>query len=81
MTSNTTTRATRNKNLAELFADHEYALQGLIAAIGYDRRAAYVEGYSEWMDQEDLRLYREKLESLARVAGFLKGYHEYMAKD
>ena len=81
-TSNTrNTRNTRDTELAELFADQEYVLEGLVAAIGFDSRSAYVDGHQEWMAQEDLRLYRQKLEALMGVAKFLKGYYVYMAKD
>jgi hypothetical protein len=79
MTSNTTTA--RNIELAELFAEQELALRGMLEAVIHDRRSAYTDGHFEWLDQEDLRLYREKLEGLARVAGFFKGYHEFMARD
>jgi hypothetical protein len=81
MTSNTTTATTRDLELAQLFAEQELALKGLLADIGLDRRTAYAEGHQEWMFQEDLRLYREKLEGLAETAKFLKGYYEFMARN
>jgi hypothetical protein len=78
--SSSTTTA-RDAELAQLFAEQELAIQGLLADIGLDRRTAYAEGHQGWMFQEDLRLYREKLEGLAGAAKFLKGYHEFMARD
>lgn len=80
MTNTTTTTTARDTELAQLFAEQELALQGLLADIGLDRRTAYAEGHQEWMFQEDLRLYREKLEGLAGMAKFLKEYHQLMAR-
>jgi hypothetical protein len=82
MTSiNSSSTTTRDAELAQLFAEQELAIQGLLADIGLDRRTAYAEGHQEWMFQEDLRLYREKLEGLARTAKFLKEYHEFMVRN
>lgn len=77
----TTARVARNTQLAELFAEQELAIQGLLADISFDSRSAYSEGHQEWIHQEDLRLYREKLEGLAGAAKFLKGYHEFLARN
>ena len=72
---------TRNTQLAALFEEQELVIQGLLADIQFDSSSAYVEGHQEWLNDDHLRDYKERLEGLARLAKFAKEHHGLLARS